>query len=222
MTARSTLHDELQAILLSGGNVWMTTTELADAVNQRGPYVKDGSLVDAFQVHGRTRNYPHLFERERSSVRLRAHDADWLLAPGESIRRIDLHELYGGRRQGGIGPSASTPNVLVRSAPTTALRWRGEANWFGSCPDPNRPQSVSGGKPFLTRHSLILGRKAAAICTATSSSCSSVMPSVGMRMASSGTADAGWVGSFLAIMARVSDTVGEGAEIARRTGPIRG
>jgi hypothetical protein len=35
------------------------------------------------------------------------------LAPGETIRRVDLHDRYGGRRQGGISPSKQTPNVFL-------------------------------------------------------------------------------------------------------------
>jgi hypothetical protein len=34
--------------------------------------------------------------------------SEWLLNPGDKILRKDLHQQYGGRRQGGIGPSAST------------------------------------------------------------------------------------------------------------------
>jgi hypothetical protein len=40
------------------------------------------------------------------------------LTPGKKIRRGALHERYGGRRQGGISPSAKTPNVFIITAPT--------------------------------------------------------------------------------------------------------
>ena len=33
--------------------------------------------------------------------------------PGEKIKRTELHERYGGRRQGGISPSKQTPNVFL-------------------------------------------------------------------------------------------------------------
>lgn len=67
---RPTLHNELVRLLQEQG--WMTTTELADQVNAAGRYEKkDGSAVTAFQVHGRTRNYSDLFERDGSRVRLR-------------------------------------------------------------------------------------------------------------------------------------------------------
>ena len=70
MTRKPYLHEEICDILNSNGNSWMTTGELASLVNQRGRYKKrDGSLVTDFQIHGRTRNYPDLFEREGSRVR---------------------------------------------------------------------------------------------------------------------------------------------------------
>jgi hypothetical protein len=35
------------------------------------------------------------------------------LLPGQSIRRVELHEQYGGRRQGGISPSKQSRNVFL-------------------------------------------------------------------------------------------------------------
>ena len=69
---RITLHEELADILREHGNRWMTTQQLVDRVAERGRYLKkDGtSDVSAFQVHGRTRNYSHLFERDGVRVRL--------------------------------------------------------------------------------------------------------------------------------------------------------
>lgn len=43
--------------------------------------------------------------------------ATWHLSPGETIERKELHEIYGGRTQGGIGPSKKSPNVLIFSDP---------------------------------------------------------------------------------------------------------
>lgn len=67
-----TLHEEIASILQAHGDGWMTTQEISRQVVQRGLYLKrDGtSDVSAFQVHGRTKNYTHLFERRGSSVRL--------------------------------------------------------------------------------------------------------------------------------------------------------
>ncbi|MFE3106692.1 restriction endonuclease [Kitasatospora indigofera] len=44
---------------------------------------------------------------------------NWGIEPGQRIRRVELHETYGGRRQGGIGPSRVTPNVLLFTDPAT-------------------------------------------------------------------------------------------------------
>jgi hypothetical protein len=71
-TNTPTLHAEIARILGQRGG-WMTTSELAEAVNEAGRYRKrDGSPVAPLQIHGRTRNYSKLFEREGSRVRLRA------------------------------------------------------------------------------------------------------------------------------------------------------
>jgi hypothetical protein len=71
-----TLQAEIADILRELGHRW-TTEELADEVNDRGRYRKrDGSAVTAFQIHGRTRNYGRLLERNGSQVRLREPDSD--------------------------------------------------------------------------------------------------------------------------------------------------
>lgn len=73
---RITLQAEIADLLREGGNAWMTTSDIAMAVNSRGRFHKqDGSEVTAFQVRRRTRNYAKLFERQGSRVRLRAIDS---------------------------------------------------------------------------------------------------------------------------------------------------
>ncbi|MYV94844.1 restriction endonuclease [Streptomyces sp. SID1034] len=42
---------------------------------------------------------------------------EWDLEPGDAIERKQLHTRYGGRTQGGIGPSAKTPNVMIFTDP---------------------------------------------------------------------------------------------------------
>lgn len=69
--ARPTLHSALAQVLRENSNVWMTARELADAVNTRGLYTKrDGRPVETNQVHARVKNYPHLFEKQGSRIRL--------------------------------------------------------------------------------------------------------------------------------------------------------
>lgn len=42
---------------------------------------------------------------------------EWDLEPGDVIERKQLHAKYGGRTQGGIGPSAKSPNVMIFTDP---------------------------------------------------------------------------------------------------------
>lgn len=66
-----TLHEEIAQILIENGNQWLSTRQIAERVNSRGRYRKrDGSLITDFQVHGRTRNYSHIFKRDGSRVAL--------------------------------------------------------------------------------------------------------------------------------------------------------
>ncbi|MDH4119461.1 MAG: hypothetical protein OEW30_18920 [Acidimicrobiia bacterium] len=163
-----TLHEEIADILRQAGNAWTSTQVLASAVDERGRYRKrDGSPVDAFQIHGRTKNYPHLFEREGSLVRLRDPDDlglpsdslgrdDWDLAPGDTIRRIDLHHRYGGTRQGGVSPSASTPNIFlftdlnVGAAHGYFDRWDGTTLHYTGEGQRGDQQMARGNKAILT------------------------------------------------------------------------
>ena len=50
----------------------MSTQEIADELNRNKWYVKkDKSTIEAFQIHGRTRNYSHIFNRNGSMVSLK-------------------------------------------------------------------------------------------------------------------------------------------------------
>jgi hypothetical protein len=66
-----TLHDEMVAILRERGAP-MTTSEIANAVNVRVRYHRrDGSAIPASQIGARVGQYPHLFGRDGSQIRLR-------------------------------------------------------------------------------------------------------------------------------------------------------
>lgn len=41
------------------------------------------------------------------------------LQPGDTLPRREVHERFGGRRQGGIGPSREAPVVLFFTSPNT-------------------------------------------------------------------------------------------------------
>ena len=69
---RLTLHEALASVLRERGNAWTSARQLADEVNARGLYVKrDGRAVEVNQVHARVKNYPQLFEKKGSQIRLR-------------------------------------------------------------------------------------------------------------------------------------------------------
>jgi hypothetical protein len=63
--------------------------------------------------------------------------AQWSLRPGDTILRKDLHRRFGGGGQGGIEPSAKTPNVFIFSDPKAGEQygyiydgWRGGVFYF--------------------------------------------------------------------------------------------
>ncbi len=57
----------------------------------------------------------------------------WSLAPGTSIERRALQAEYGGRTQGGIGPSRKTPNVLIFSDPVAGEPHGYYDGWLDDC-----------------------------------------------------------------------------------------
>jgi hypoxanthine-DNA glycosylase len=65
-----TLHEAIEKLLRQTG-LPMTTQQIADELNKNGWYQKkDGSKIQAFQIHGRTKNYPTIFVRDGSIVSL--------------------------------------------------------------------------------------------------------------------------------------------------------
>lgn len=65
-----TLHKAIEKLLRQKGRS-LTTYEIAEELNRNKWYTKkDGSLITDFQIHGRTRNYSHLFKRDGSMVAL--------------------------------------------------------------------------------------------------------------------------------------------------------
>ena len=65
-----TLHTAIEKLLQQTGRQ-MTTHEIADSLNKNNWYQKkDGSKITDFQIHGRTKNYPQLFNRNGTTVSL--------------------------------------------------------------------------------------------------------------------------------------------------------
>ncbi|WFB10565.1 restriction endonuclease [Streptomyces sp. LX-29] len=56
--------------------------------------------------------------------------AEWTLKPGDKIERKELHSAFGGRTQGGIGPSAKTPNVFVFTDPVAGEKHGYYDDWM--------------------------------------------------------------------------------------------
>jgi hypothetical protein len=55
---------------------------------------------------------------------------EWDLKPGDQILRTELHARFGGRRQGGIGPSSVSANVFIFSDPARGERHGYYDGWF--------------------------------------------------------------------------------------------
>lgn len=65
-----TLHEAIEKLLRQTGRP-MTTQQIADELNKNCWYQKkDGSTIQAFQIHGRTRKYANIFDRNGSTVSL--------------------------------------------------------------------------------------------------------------------------------------------------------
>ena len=64
------LHDAIEKLLKQKGRP-MTTLEIARELNKNKWYVKgDGSCITSYQIHGRTKNKPQLFNRSGTTVSL--------------------------------------------------------------------------------------------------------------------------------------------------------
>ncbi len=57
----------------------------------------------------------------------------WNLKKGETILRRELHDRYGGGRQGGISPSRKSPNILIFSDQSEGEQHGYHDRWDGEC-----------------------------------------------------------------------------------------
>jgi hypothetical protein len=55
----------------------------------------------------------------------------WEMRPGTLVQRSQLHEEFGGRTQGGIGPSRKSPNVFIFSDPAAGEPHGYYDGWLG-------------------------------------------------------------------------------------------
>jgi hypoxanthine-DNA glycosylase len=76
-----TLHEAIEKLLQETGRP-MTTRQIAHELNKKDWYQKrDDSTIKPFQIHGRARNYPGLFDHDGSTVSL-------IGQPGTKIKAI--------------------------------------------------------------------------------------------------------------------------------------
>lgn len=83
---------------------------------------------------------------------------EWHLAPGERIKRTELHRIYGGSGQGGINPSATTPNVFLFSDPPSGHQygyideWAEDGTFRYAGEGQTGDQRVNRGNLAVVRH----------------------------------------------------------------------
>lgn len=83
---------------------------------------------------------------------------DWGLDPGTSIVRTELHRLFGGRPQGGIGPSRKSPNVLLFTDPAVGEQhgyfdgWQPDGSFHYTGEGQLGDQRMASGNKAILRH----------------------------------------------------------------------
>jgi hypothetical protein len=82
----------------------------------------------------------------------------WALLPGEMIERTTLQDRYGGRKLGGIGPSTTSPNVLVFSDPPAGVPhghfdgWRADGCFHYTGEGQRGDQQMKSGNAAIYNH----------------------------------------------------------------------
>jgi hypothetical protein len=82
---------------------------------------------------------------------------DWSLQPGDTIKRTELHAMYGGGGQGGIAPCIRSPNVLVFTDRSVGQEHGYLDQWEGDTLDyagegQRGDQTLTRGKRAILRH----------------------------------------------------------------------
>jgi hypothetical protein len=96
---------------------------------------------------------------ERTDIELEgAAMPDWYLNPGDTIERVKLHQDFGGRTQGGIGPSAKWPHVFVFSDPASGEQygyidsWRDDGCFHYTGEGQRGDQQMKSGNKAILEH----------------------------------------------------------------------
>ncbi|NYI07687.1 restriction endonuclease [Allostreptomyces psammosilenae] len=85
---------------------------------------------------------------------------EWSLKPGDEIERKQLHAMYGGRTQGGIGPSAKTPNVMIFTDPIAGEKHGYYDGWMPDGFFHYSGEGQYGDQRMLSGNASILNHKA--------------------------------------------------------------
>lgn len=79
----------------------------------------------------------------------------WPYTPGEKVRRVELHERFGGRQQGGVSPSNQSPNLFLFTDPRSGLqhgyvdRWDGDIFHYTGEGQKGDQRMVDGNRAVL-------------------------------------------------------------------------
>jgi len=82
----------------------------------------------------------------------------WALQPGDAVEREILQARYGGRTLGGIGPSRTSPNVLIFSDPATGEQqghvegWRADGCFHYTGEGQRGDQEMKSGNAAILGH----------------------------------------------------------------------
>jgi hypothetical protein len=85
-------------------------------------------------------------------------EPDWDVEPGERLRRVHVHDRYGGGRQGGIAGSRTSPNVLIFSDPVSGEqhgyfdRWETDDEFHYAGEGQRGDQTLDRGNAAILRH----------------------------------------------------------------------
>lgn len=83
---------------------------------------------------------------------------DWTLKPGDRVERKALQAEFGGRTQGGIGPSKSSPNVLIFTDPAAGEQhgytdgWQSDGHFHYTGEGQRGDQQMKSGNASILRH----------------------------------------------------------------------
>jgi len=121
-----TLHIEIERVLRLAGGGPMSAQAIAGAVASAGRYRKrDGSSVEAEQIHARVSKHPDRFERTREGIRLREGDATLDEPLVEHAGDAAAPWYWEGYVQAGVARFLVAAGWTIESAADTASRQRG-------------------------------------------------------------------------------------------------